>query len=125
MTILSNTRMDGVGGDTPHPKTLKDIIGETIQVRRIGRATDPKPANEVWFTTQMQDLFVLDTDALTLALQSYITNKEREARIDELLTVWRKFNNTHGTKTAIPTKLLNRYTNARVDELKQEDNGGR
>lgn len=39
---------------------LDEILGQTIQVSRIGRATDPKPKDRVWFTTQMQDLFVLD-----------------------------------------------------------------
>lgn len=39
---------------------LDDVFGQSIQVTRIGRATDPKPENKIWFTTQMQDLFTLE-----------------------------------------------------------------
>ena len=51
---------------------LEETLGKTIQVSRIGRATDPKPKDKIWFTTQLQDLFVLDTTAATQSLLTQI-----------------------------------------------------
>lgn len=67
---------------------LKEILAQTVQVSRIGRATDPKPEDRIWFTTQMQDLFVLDTDLAVQTLAEYVASQRQEAaieaRIDEV-----------------------------------------
>ena len=67
---------------------IDKVVSQTIQVSRIGRATDPKPKDQVWFTTQMQDLFVLDTTILKQQIDKLIQREVKKGRVEELENVW-------------------------------------
>lgn len=65
-------------------------------------------------------------DKLTALLHSYITNKEREARIDELNTLYPRFTDIRldGTNGSEHDSRALGMIDERLTELQQKDNGG-
>lgn len=65
---LYESHLSGPEPETQLTLQIREAIAQNIQIERIGRATDPKPEDKIWFTTQMQDLFALHTDATVQAI---------------------------------------------------------
>lgn len=72
--------------EPPMNSKVREAMAQTIQVTRIGRATDPKPENEVWFTTQMQDLFVLDLTEAEKAIRKAVAEDMLELVGEDVYT---------------------------------------
>lgn len=68
---------------------LSEVLEQNIQVSRWGNATDPKPDDKVWFTTQMQELWVVDFTAAKAAIESHYA-KELQKAVRKALDLYQK-----------------------------------